>query len=96
MSDTTLAYRDFAPQQTRKRLIGDNEYEDFDAAVAAATKWLRAQSIEVINVETVVLPNLWDEGEDGTTDGGLTSQNHACYTTEWHQFVRVWYRRGLA
>ena len=82
-----LRFQDFAPKQlAREGLFRSAQYETFEAAVTAAGEWATQQQVRIINVETVVLPNLWQE--DGTKDPDLQSfDGHAT----WHQFVRVWY-----
>ena len=62
------------------------EYEPFEAAVAAANEWLAENHVRVINLETVVLPNIWSPFEDGTTDSSLGTRGGA--PSHWHQFLR--------
>jgi hypothetical protein len=91
-----IAFRDFVPRQLRGPRFGfsptavQGEYDTFDAAVAAANEWRSRESIRVINVETVVLPNIWEGGEAGSTDPALGTLARA---PVWHQFVRVWYEK---
>ena len=82
-----IRFQDFAPRQlARAGIFRSAEYETFEAAVAAAGEWANQQQVRVINVETVVLPNLWRE--EGTEDSSVqVFDGHAT----WHQFVRVWY-----
>ena len=82
-----LRFQDFAPRQVaRGGVFRSAEYESFESAAAAAGEWLHQQQVRVINVETVVLPNIWRE--EGTEDVDLrVFDGHAT----WHQFVRVWY-----
>jgi hypothetical protein len=91
-----IAYWDFVPQQTRASsstfLRGESpaEYEDFDAAVAAANAWIAANpGVRIVTVETVTLPNIWREDERGSADGALRTSGES--RSFWHQFVRVWY-----
>ena len=90
-----LHYRDFIPQrvvqQTRKLFGTDTEthYETFKDAVQAANEWLVASDVTLVNVETVVLPNIWEEHEEGSDDGSLYTGGTMSH---WHQFVRVWYQ----
>jgi hypothetical protein len=87
-----IAYRDFLPRQLKApRLsfdLGDmrGEYEHFDAAVAAANEWISESDARIINVETVVLPNVWSPYE-GPEDAALAAGESAI----WNQFLRVWY-----
>ena len=86
-----LQFRDFVPQMLSNfGLFKVAEYESFEAAVQAANQWLQDSPIELVQLETVVLPNIWSKYEEGTTDGSLGTSTSA--TSHWHQFLRVWYR----
>ena len=83
-----LRFKDFAPRRkTKGGFFSAEDYESFEKAAEAAGAWLRDSAIRPLNVETVLLPNVWDEGEEGTADGSLDTGNAAT----WHQIVRVWY-----
>jgi hypothetical protein len=86
-----LTYRDFAPQPLSSTIERNPRFEPFDVAVQAANDWIAAESIEIVNVETVVLPSYsaWVEGK--TTDPHIYV-NLANYWFASRQFVRVWYR----
>jgi hypothetical protein len=58
----------------------------FEAALAAANAWIQAESVKVVNIETVVLPNIHIQGEQGTGDPELFTFAGAA----WNQFIRVW------
>jgi hypothetical protein len=89
----TLAFQDFtAAVTTREGLFFNTQvHESFQTAVAAANEWIRQCGIEVANVETVVLPNMYASREEGTTDSELKTASGDLDTTQWHQFVRVWH-----
>lgn len=87
----SIAFQDFTP--TRERTGGvlqPPDYEPLAQLVERASAWIDAQGVTVINIETVVLPNLHSAREEGSTDAELIAQGQ---TTRWNQFVRVWYRR---
>ena len=92
-----IACRDFAPQQLQRphqvlqlmTLSEQGKHESFESAIAAANEWITKEQADVVSVETVVLPNLWEPDEDGTQDPSVRTGG----TPQWHQFVRVWYRR---
>ena len=87
-----IDYKDFIPKQTAgPGFFSAAEYQTFDAAVLAANKFVDAQSVRVLNIETVVLPNVWDASEDGTTDPSIRTSGD--FSATWHQFIRVWYER---
>ncbi|MGI4791195.1 MAG: hypothetical protein ACRYFS_20390 [Janthinobacterium lividum] len=86
-----IAFKDFAPQQTAPgSLLSLPVYEMFDSAVEAANAWVVQESVRVLNVETVVLPNLWHPGKKGTGDPLLRVNSDL--PVDWYQLVRVWYQ----
>jgi len=85
-----IAYEDFIPQQTSgPGFFTSAQYESFDEALKAANSFMVGRELMILNVETVVLPNVWDE--EGTTDVSIDASGKT-YST-WHQFIRVWYKR---
>ena len=87
-----ITYRDFAPHVIKRGLLHEDDYENFDAAVSAANKWLAESNIDLINLETVVLPNISAEKSEGTADGRVETEEAMTSINEWYQFLRVWYR----
>ena len=77
--------RDFIPKTLSKQWLKGVQTESFDAAIVAANDWIDAENIDVINVETVVLPM----AEDDETE---TSTFFYIYGKELRQFIRIWYR----
>ncbi|MBW4693811.1 MAG: hypothetical protein KME27_18865 [Lyngbya sp. HA4199-MV5] len=52
-----IQYKDFAPRITERGPFGGaSEYELFSEVVSAVNQWIESTAIQVINVETVVLP----------------------------------------
>ena len=86
-----IQFRDFVPEMlSAPRLFKAGEYESMEAAVAAANSWIKEYDVKIVNVETVVLPNIWSRYEEGTSDVALGTSGEM--PSHWHQFVRVWYR----
>ena len=86
-----IQFKDFVPKMiAAPKLFKPGEYESFDAALEAANHWIKEHGIHVINVETVVLPNIWSRFEDGTTDVALGTSGEM--PSHWHQFIRCWYQ----
>ena len=72
-----IKYKDFSPQVTERGLLGrPKKVETVQAIINSANQWINDNSIEVINIETVVLPRYFGIDEHAT----------------WHQFIRVWYK----
>jgi hypothetical protein len=98
MVNQMIKYKDFAPRITERGPFGGpSEYESFSEVVSEVNQWIASTTIQVINVETVVLP----DRIEGTSDDvyGLTTSNafHPVMisqglTINCFQCVRVWYR----
>lgn len=85
-----LRYIDFIPKQLAEPgLFAPGAHEDFDAAVAAANAWLAENRVNLICIETVVLPNLWSRWEGGSKDASIQTSGEN--PSRWHQFLRIWY-----
>lgn len=86
-----LRYRDFAPRMLEEPgLFSAGHYETFDDAVTAANAWIVEERIQLISIETVVLPNIFSRWEEGTKDGSLGTSGDS--PSRWHQVLRCWYR----
>ena len=85
-----IAFQDFIPQQLQPPgFLTAAKYEPLESAVKTANQWIHQYGVKVLNVETVVLPNMNNPGEEGTGDAQVrVSGDMASY---WYQFVRVWY-----
>lgn len=85
-----LHFQDFVPKMIAAAgFLKAAEYESFEEAVAAANRWLHEHAVRIVNVETVVLPNIWSRYEEGSTDTELGTSGES--PSHWHQFVRIWY-----
>ncbi len=85
-----IAFKDFVPQELQPGgFLALPQYEMIDVTVQAANDWISQQGVQVLNVETVVLPNLWHPGSKGTGEGMRRTRSD--FPSDWYQFVRVWY-----
>lgn len=81
-----LKYKDFFPVVLKSGFFS-TEHEALQATVARADQWVAESGVRVINVETVVLPNI-ESVEDASKIGIRTSGERS---SRWYQIVRVWY-----
>jgi len=81
-------FQDFFPTVT-KRGFFTTSFEPLRAAMFRANEWVDKYGVNVINIETVVLPNLHARGEGGSEDPSLRTSGEM--QSQWHQFIRVWY-----
>jgi hypothetical protein len=85
----SLYYKDFFPVVLKSGFFS-TEHESLPATVARANAWVRETGIPIINIETIVLPNI-QSVEDASRVSIRTSGEQSSY---WYQVVRVWYDDG--
>ena len=87
-----ISFQDFAPRPLPTPGVGFSQavrFETFDQAVVAANAWIQQYGVQVINVETVVLPSVYKPNAQGTLDSNLHTM--ADGSSHWYQILRVWY-----
>lgn len=89
-----IQYKDFTPMETAKKtLFFPATYEPINHVMGRLNDWINDhEEIELINIETVVLPNMYKANADGAESSSLRSSGHDGRHTYWHQFIRVWFR----
>ena len=80
-----IKYKDFSPSAIDHKVFSTT-YESFSEVVAHANEWIRNSGVTVLNVETVVLPNLQQLKD---TSQVFTIMKHS--GSYMFQVVRVWY-----
>ncbi|QSJ14138.1 hypothetical protein JYQ62_19550 [Nostoc sp. UHCC 0702] len=90
--------KDFAPRITERGPFGGaSDYESFSEVVSEVNQWIENTTIQVINVETVVLPDSLKSTSDGVYGVTVSNGVYAVMisqgvTVNCFQCVRVWYR----
>ena len=86
-----IAVRDFVPKMIeRGAFFREPTMEQLSDALAEVNAWVDEKGAEVLNIETVVLPNIHDPSEEGPKDPRLRTSGEM--GSHWYQFIRVWYR----
>ncbi len=86
-----IKHIDFTPQVTKKgKLFKSTEIQKFQDIVELMNQWIEKTNPEVINVETVLLPNIHDSDEEGSEDTMLGTGRES--SSHWYQLIRVWYK----
>lgn len=86
-----ISIRDFVPTKGKGGMFKSGKVQHFDEVFAEMNQWLHDnQEIEVINIETVVLPNIHDSNEEGSQDTELWTGGES--SSQWYQLLRVWYK----
>ncbi len=81
-----IAFKDFFPTALRKGVLS-SDYESFGAVVNRANEWITKSGVQVLNVETLVLPNVSNEAGAQATNIRTSGE----VSSYWRQILRVWY-----
>jgi hypothetical protein len=89
-----IEFKDFVPKLLGKAgLLGEPQFESLSDAVTGCNAWLEANpDVRILNVETVVLPNIHNPFEEGSQDVNIREDED--FVTPWNQFLRVWFERS--
>ena len=89
-----LQFKDFVPRQlAAPGLFSKAEYESLQHSLEDLNDWMRNNSdYVIINIETVVLPNIHSYTEEGSEDPEIAIRTGDGRKERWHQFFRVWYK----
>ena len=87
-----ISFQDFVPEQLQKPgFLRNSIIEPLDPSITKMNAWIyENDQYEILNIETVVLPNIHNSREEGSQDTDLHTSGE--YSTSWHQIIRVWYR----
>lgn len=85
-----LKFKDFTRQRVATSFWAGDTFAPLEDTAQEASAWIDEHGIQVINVETVVLPLSQFSG--GQVDPDATPKAGGRFNAEWHQFIRVWYR----
>ncbi len=86
-----IRFQDFAPQMlSPPGFLKVATYEPLQVAVDAANAWIKQNEVQVFNIETLLLPNIWSRYEEGSSDPSLATSGES--PSNWHQVVRIWYQ----
>ena len=81
-----IGYKDFLPGVLKSGFFA-TEHEALPVALARANEWIVQSAVEVLNVGTVVLPNI--ASVEAASQVGLRTSGEL--SSHWHQMVRMWY-----
>jgi hypothetical protein len=83
-----IRFRDFIPQIQSKQLFGAlRDYEDPREIVTRINRWIEQEQVEVINIETLLLPKM--PGADAENVPTVLETYSGVYNS--YQAIRVWY-----
>lgn len=86
-----IGFADFVPRLIAEGgLFQQEQRELVQEAVDRANAWISENKVQVLNIETVTMPNIFAAGEKGPQDSSVAVWEYH----RWYQFVRVWYTFG--
>lgn len=86
-----LLVKDFVPQKSKGSMFRSGSIQNFDEVLATINQWIdQTPSIKLLNIETVLLPNIHDKDEEGSQDTELWTGGES--SSQWYQVFRVWYQ----
>jgi hypothetical protein len=86
-----LYFKDFRPAITGQKKVlfmTLSDYGGISEVMPNVNDWIARNEIDVMNIETVALPNI--DIEEGSNDSHLRASGEM--STHWFQIIRVWYR----
>ncbi|HCX20435.1 MAG: hypothetical protein CMB80_13735 [Flammeovirgaceae bacterium] len=87
----SLIAKDFVPEKSKGGMFKSGKMQTFQEVLDIANDWIAQNpQYNVVNVETVVLPNIHEKDEEGSTDTELWTGGES--SSNWYQLVRVWYK----
>lgn len=81
--------RDFVPEKKKGGIFKSGSIQQFDEVLKELEAWQKAENKQIINIETVLLPNIHDADEEGSQDTELWTGGESA--SKWYQLFRVWY-----
>ncbi|MFY0607882.1 MAG: hypothetical protein JXR10_14280 [Cyclobacteriaceae bacterium] len=88
----SLFAKDFVPEKSKGGMFKSGKIQSFQEILEEANQWIKENSdVKVVNVETILLPNIHESDEEGSMDTELYTAGES--SSNWYQFVRVWYRK---
>lgn len=88
----SLMAKDFVPAKSKGGMFKSGKIQSFQEILDEANQWIKeTPDIKILNVETVVLPNIHESDEEGSLDTELYTAGES--SSNWYQLLRVWYRK---
>lgn len=87
----SLLVKDFVPEKSKGSLFKSGKIQSFEEVLEKANEWIsKNPGLKIINVETVLLPNIHEKDEEGSHDTELWTGGES--SSHWYQLLRVWYQ----
>tara|TARA_B100000609_G_C17222235_1_gene441037 strand:- start:6258 stop:6524 length:267 start_codon:yes stop_codon:yes gene_type:complete len=86
-----LRYKDFVPKEKESGLF-TRSFASLEETLEELNQWIWDRKVKVVNIETLVLPNIHAHYEEGREDTSLKTSGDM--SARWYQVLRLWYKEG--
>ena len=89
-----IKYNDFAVKVTKPGNWNKKpEIEPLEETLLRLNGWIEENELLVMNVETILMPNVYEKGSTATkSQGAYKSSEPSGIANLWYQIFRVWYQ----
>lgn len=95
----TIEFTDFRPAATTPgNFLVSTKHEPLTKTLEKVNAWVCRESIEVVNIETLLLPNLDEDSGHWFNEGTEINHSHSArirtageVRSHWYQVIRVWH-----
>ena len=89
-----IKYKDFAIKTIKQgNWISKPEFEPLEETLLRLNSWIEENELIVMNVETILMPNIYEDGTNRTSSkGAYKSKEAGGVANLWYQIFRVWYQ----
>ncbi|MFT4736313.1 MAG: hypothetical protein ACI8QD_000162 [Cyclobacteriaceae bacterium] len=84
-----ISVKDFVPEKTKGGMFKSGKIDKFNDILGDMNEWIEQNSPTIVNIETLLLPNIHESDEEGSQDTELYTAGEA--SSNWYQIIRVWY-----
>ncbi len=84
-----IAVKDFVPEKQKGGVFKKGSMEQFEEVLSKMNKWIEEARPKIIRFETIVLPNIHEDHEEGSQDTELWTGGES--SSHWYQIIRVWF-----
>ncbi len=87
-----IQFKDFTIKMTKPPgFLNNPEFEPLDESLIRMNAWIEKNEIIVLNVETLLMPNIFDGSYNRTSTLGGYKQSSS-EANWWYQIFRVWFQ----
>lgn len=86
-----IQFKDFAIKTINKSPIRAPQFEPLEETMTRVNAWIEENEVTVLNIETLIMPNIFRGKEQRTSTRGSYVQSSENFTW-WYQIFRVWYQ----